>query len=77
MKEITKQVSIPAAENFPSMGLAAHTPLDWSGRTSPPQGASWVVCIQKHPCKASSWFVDNANTFIRELIICAPSIFIK
>ena len=46
--------SIPAAENFPSMGLAARTPLGLSGRTSLPRGASWVACIQTLPCTASS-----------------------
>lgn len=47
--------SVPAAENFPSTGLAAHSPLGLSGRTSLPRGASWVACIQRLPCTASSW----------------------
>lgn len=52
--EMSQYNYLPAAENFPSTGLAAHTLQGLSGRTFLFQGASLVVCIQTLPCTASS-----------------------
>lgn len=74
-------VSIPTAENFPSMGLAAHILLGLSGRISLPQGASWVACIQKPPCTASSWNVKAYQEFtsfdLSEFLTIQKSLFGK